>query len=386
MDNTGCALCKRCEGPRTKVVNGYGNIAARIMLVVDAPNQSDDYRGAFLSGSTGTLIRRMLRAAEIDEQDVYVTGATRCYTGKAPVVKELELCRPYLVEELESVRPAVVITMGAGSLRSLLDARSVVAMRGSVAQSEEFNCAVVPTFAAGIIFREPGKEEFIVADFRKAMTVLNGSSEPSGTEAIVARSLADAYRIRDILLSSAEFSFDFETTGLNYLKEGAQILCASFANEVGIGYVIPLVGEYGRKIWDDDEFWEVEAVIREILESDVPKIASNGKFDIAWAEATADIYVQGFEYDCQLMYAMVHEERPHNLEHMRTLFTNMTRYESFKDTQDYKELLPLWGYSCYPEEVLWQYAAADADCELRVARALRPILAAESQGATSVFS
>lgn len=346
-----------------------------------------------MSGGSGSIMRRMLKSAGIQEEDVFFTVATRCYTGKAPVVKQLAKCKPYLMEEIFSVRPKVIIPMGAQSMKTLIEARSIVAMRGSATDAtfvsedgEEFSCEVLPTYAVGIVFREPGKEEFIVNDLKRALGRLTGNSEPEGTEVMIASSLEECYHIRDLLLEAEEFSFDFETNGLDYLASDAQILCASFSNEMGVAYVIPLVGELCRTLWLADEYEEVKEIMRQILESDVPKIATNGKFDCSWAQATLGISVSHFDWDDQLLYAMIHEERPHNLEHMRTLFTNMKRYEDFKDTDQYKELLPIWGYACYPEETLWQYAGADADCEFRIAQKLRPLIVKESKGAKSVFS
>lgn len=401
MLDKNCQLCKRCD-TRRQVIEPKPSIGTyKYLVVLDGPSKEDDYTGNFGSGNMGDLLRSCFKQAGVDFSEVHITGATHCYSEKAPITKEIEACKPFLLDELrEWGKPDVIITMGSGALLSTLGkTKGVIAMRGSIDEgvfeldeNTAWKIPVVPTFAPGIVFRDQSKMSVIVNDIRKAKSAITGLIEPSTTETFVARSVEDARRIRDILLESKEFSFDIETTGLSPFAEttpfkvGAQVMCVSFACEVGYAYVIPLKGQYVSQIWTDDEYEEICEIIAEILESDVPKVASNGKFDCLYLLVVLGIRVRNFAFDSQLGFASLQEEPPHNLEHMRTLFTQMERYESFKDDPKYtKEELDYWGYACYENEDLWPYAGADTDCELRVANGIRPLMAEESLTGNSIF-
>lgn len=395
LNNAACQLCKRssssdCSG----VVNGAGSDTARIMVVMDNPTRDDNQRGYYGAGSFGTLLRRILRRAGISEEDVFISGATRCYTGKKPIKTELVKCRDYLAEEIKTVKPEIILSMGTSALHSMVNSYQTTIMknRGSLRMLEEFGIPLLPTVALGSVWNAPAMEQLITMDFTKARTYLDGWTDPVTTEAFIARSITDANNICGELAESEEFSFDCETTGLDYMSEpssthvGAKVLCVSFSNRVGVGYTIPLLGEYCKEIWSPSDYKEIVDILYDILTCGVPKAATNGKFDVKYLWHHLSIPVQNFRADDQLLFAHVNEEKPHSLEHMRTLYTNMERYETFKDDPKYKEELPYWGFSCYPQEKLWEYAAADADCEFRLAQILRPKLVEESRGAGGLFA
>lgn len=397
-----CTLCRRCEGRSQVVSPREAASGVKYLVILDSPAKEDDYTGTFGSGQMGDLMRSLFKSAGIDFSEVHLTAATRCYTGKSPLTKEIEACHPYLVEELGGLGiPEMVITMGAASLQTILGkTKGVNALRGSLhitdfdmGNEATIELKVMPTFAPGIVFRDPTKYDLIVNDIRKARMMLEGIDEPEETDTFVAQSIEDCLEIRDILLASDEFSFDIETTGLNSRAEdtpqhvGARVLCVSFSNEAGKAFVIPLYGQYCTDLWEPEEYEQILEILAEILESDVFKDASNGKFDVLYLATVLKIYVRNFAFDAQLGYGQLHEEPPHSLEHMRTLFTMMARYESFKDDPKYtKEDLMYWGYAAYDNWDLWPYAGADADCEFRVSQRIRPLIEKESATGGGVFA
>jgi len=380
-----CNLCSRSE-TRDRVVNPPLR-EAKYLVVVDAPIKGDEVRGRFATGSTGDVLRQALRDAGISETDVVVTGATRCTMDKAPLKAHIDACRPFLMQDIAAVKPEVIITMGQGSLASVLKLKGVKAQRGSIWDDNAIGVPVVPTYSLGVVYRNYKDLEFIASDLRKAKDAANGVvTEPDHTIVGITRTVDEVREVRDYLLAANEFSFDIESTGLNPLADNAQVLCFSFSAKAGYGYTVPLVGYMGRDFWSPADYEVVFGYLCEILSSPVPKIASNGKFDVRYIETTLGIPVNGFAFDCQLAYAMIHEEWPHDLEHMRTLFTQMKRYDMFKDDEEAKKTVAEWGYAGYPEEELWVYAAHDADVEYRVAQKLGPLVAAEAKGAGGPFS
>lgn len=112
-------------------------------------------------------------------------------------------------------------------------------------------------------------------------------------------------------------------------------------------------------------------IIREILESDVPKIAQNGKFDVHAARYRWDIRVRNFTFDTILAHHLVQEEKPHDLETLRAHYTWVPRYNL-----ELKSYVPSkrHSFALVPNEILWLYGAADADCEFRLKRPLSAAL------------
>ena len=124
------AECKACPlwKPATQTVFGEGPAHARIMLVGEQPGDQEDVAGHPFIGPAGKLLDRALNEAGIDRQLVYVTNAVKHFKfeqrgkrrlHKKPADAEIAACLQWLQNELELVRPELVISMGASASRAL---------------------------------------------------------------------------------------------------------------------------------------------------------------------------------------------------------------------------------------------------------------------------
>jgi DNA polymerase len=138
--------CKGCDLylDATQAVFGAGSRGASMMLVGEQPGDQEDRAGAPFVGPAGKLLDRALVEAGIDRGDVYVTNAVKHFKftlpergtrriHKTPSRTEVVACRPWLITELDAVRPDVVVLLGATAAKALLgnDFR-VTAHRGEV--------------------------------------------------------------------------------------------------------------------------------------------------------------------------------------------------------------------------------------------------------------
>ncbi|MFJ8209196.1 UdgX family uracil-DNA binding protein [Streptomyces sp. NPDC096033] len=127
------ASCRGCplHAAATQTVFGAGPRRARLVLVGEQPGDREDREGEPFVGPAGTLLRRALAAAGLDESSVYFTNAVKHFkftvpeTGKrrihkAPDLREMTACRPWLVAELAAIRPRLVVALGATAGRALL--------------------------------------------------------------------------------------------------------------------------------------------------------------------------------------------------------------------------------------------------------------------------
>ncbi|MCV7153959.1 UdgX family uracil-DNA binding protein [Mycolicibacterium pyrenivorans] len=140
---------QRCQGcdlyrDATQVVFGTGPTAARIALVGEQPGDREDIAGRPFVGPAGRLLDKALESAAVDRGTVYLTNAvkhfkfTREGAGKRRIHKtpsrtEVVSCRPWLLAELDAVRPEVVVLLGATAAKSLMgNGFRLTAHRGEV--------------------------------------------------------------------------------------------------------------------------------------------------------------------------------------------------------------------------------------------------------------
>jgi DNA polymerase len=179
------ASCRACDLWReaTQTVFGEGAAGARMMLVGEQPGHQEDLQGKPFVGPAGKLLERALEEAGIDRRRVYVTNAVKHFRftrrGKRrlhekPNAGQVRACRPWLEAEIEVVKPALIVLLGATAAQSVMGpAFRVSTQRGEVLASP-FGVPVLATVHPSSILRatdeesrEAGMSSF-VADLRVA--------------------------------------------------------------------------------------------------------------------------------------------------------------------------------------------------------------------------
>jgi DNA polymerase len=183
---TACDLYKDA----TQTVFGEGAYDAGLMVVGEIPGDVEDRKGHPFVGPAGRILDQALAAADIDRDDVYVTNAVKHFkwrpVGKRrlhqkPSATEIEICRPWLVSEIELLRPRCIIAMGATAVRSLLGKTMAIADLRSRPIGSEWRIPVVVTYHPSAALRAgPDREarqrfiDSLVDDFRLAGRLLAG--------------------------------------------------------------------------------------------------------------------------------------------------------------------------------------------------------------------
>jgi uracil-DNA glycosylase len=146
------------------------------MLVGEQPGDKEDREGEPFVGPAGTLLDRALVEAGIERGDAYVTNAVKHFKwrprGKrrlhqTPRADEIEACKPWLRAELEAVRPAAVVALGATAARSLFGSKvKVTKDRGRPLESDLAPVAAVTIHPSAILrLREHDEREAELAAF-----------------------------------------------------------------------------------------------------------------------------------------------------------------------------------------------------------------------------
>jgi len=117
--------CPRCDlsFTRTNVVVGSGPIHADIMLIGEAPGRNEDKQGMPFVGAAGRVLNSALKGAGISRDVVYITNIVKCRPpeNRVPLKNEIDACSVYLMKQLETVAPKLVILLGKTSAESFLN-------------------------------------------------------------------------------------------------------------------------------------------------------------------------------------------------------------------------------------------------------------------------
>jgi uracil-DNA glycosylase family 4 len=138
-----CRDCRRCSlaADRQQVVVSRGNPSARVLLIGEAPGADEDARGLPFVGRSGQLLDRLLAQAELDPlEDLYICNAIKCRppANRRPRPAELAACRPWLVEQIRLVDPALVLLVGGTALEAVLAIKGgITGLRGQWLEADQ---------------------------------------------------------------------------------------------------------------------------------------------------------------------------------------------------------------------------------------------------------
>jgi uracil-DNA glycosylase family 4 len=167
--------CKKCDlyKNRTNAVFGKGPVDAEIMLIGEAPGREEDLQGTPFVGKAGKELDSMLSAAGIGIDEVFITNVVKCRPpgNRNPESCEMMKCNPYLVKQVQIIRPKVIVLLGNIALSLVTGEPSgITKMRGKTL--EYMSYPAIPTFHPAYVIRNPGSEKIVIEDFKKAVRSL----------------------------------------------------------------------------------------------------------------------------------------------------------------------------------------------------------------------
>ncbi len=167
-----CTQCSLCKG-RTNAVPGEGPGNARLVVVGEGPGANEDAQGRPFVGRAGELLTGILAAIEYPREQVFICNVVKCRPpeNRKPEPTEIEACVPYLYRQIDLLRPAVILAMGATAAETLLGARSSLAsLRNMV---HEFRgIPLIVTYHPAALLRNPNWKRPAWDDVRIARQLL----------------------------------------------------------------------------------------------------------------------------------------------------------------------------------------------------------------------
>jgi DNA polymerase len=122
-----CVKCPHLAATRQNVVFGTGDIHSRLMFVGEAPGADEDRQGEPFVGAAGQLLTRIIGAMGFSRETVYIANILKCRPdtpgqtsgNRKPTADEMKTCLPWLLEQIDLIRPSVIVALGATALEGL---------------------------------------------------------------------------------------------------------------------------------------------------------------------------------------------------------------------------------------------------------------------------
>ncbi len=179
-----CTRCKLHQG-RQHTVFGEGNPRARVMFIGEAPGAREDQSGRPFVGDAGQLLDRILTGAMgLQRQDVYIANINKCRPpgNRAPEADEVAACLPFLRQQIEIVRPEVLVCLGRTAAQNLLSTTaSTTALRGR--ELDYLGIPVVVTWHPAYLLREPAHKRETWEDIKRVNRLLGRPEVPPASGA-----------------------------------------------------------------------------------------------------------------------------------------------------------------------------------------------------------
>src|SRR5206468_164784 len=117
-----CTRCKLHAQGRKQIVFGVGNPNADLMFVGEAPGADEDLQGIPFVGRAGQLLTRIIAAIDLTREDVYIANVIKCRPpgNRNPEQDEVETCEPFLFQQIDIIKPKVIVALGTFAARTLL--------------------------------------------------------------------------------------------------------------------------------------------------------------------------------------------------------------------------------------------------------------------------
>jgi uracil-DNA glycosylase family 4 len=168
--------CTRCKlaPKRTNIVFGVGNPKADLMFVGEAPGADEDLRGEPFVGRAGQLLTDIIeRGMGMTRAEVYICNVIKCRPpdNRNPEVDEVAACDPFLLRQIDLVRPQVIVGLGTFAVQAVLKLKTPIGKLRGI-WHEVRGIKMMPTFHPAYLLRNPGEKRLVWADIQEVMKVL----------------------------------------------------------------------------------------------------------------------------------------------------------------------------------------------------------------------
>lgn len=337
----------------------------KIAYIAEAPSTEEIDQGVPLIGPSGKIFNQMLRTANINRYDHFVGNVfdeklpnnnvkNWCADMKAakdggfndipPIGSNGYLKSEHrwhldrLKAELEVADPTVIVPLGATALWAFMGTDQISNYRGTVVPAKYIlpGIKLIPTFHPAFVMRQWKFFPVVVGDFIRANNEARygKSIRHPKRQLWLEPTIADIKKFLPRIMASDLLSVDIETGW-------GQITCIGFAPNSEEAICIPFIDKRkpSRSYWKTaDEEMEVWQIVKNIMESDVPKLGQNfGGYDAYWFIDKVGIKPRNFRHDTRLMQHALYPELPKDLQFMGASYTQQGPWKNWGHKGDKRD-------------------------------------------------
>jgi uracil-DNA glycosylase family 4 len=162
--------CRRCKlhSSRKKIVFGTGNPKALLVFVGEGPGRDEDLQGKPFVGLAGQLLTKIIQAIQLTREEVYIANIIKCRPpgNRNPEPDEIQACEPFLIKQLEAIRPKLICALGTFAAQTLLKTEERISLlRGRFHQYQ--GIPLMPTYHPAYLLRNPQFKRDVWEDMKK---------------------------------------------------------------------------------------------------------------------------------------------------------------------------------------------------------------------------
>jgi len=171
-----CTLCP-LHKTRTQTVFGTGSGKTGLVFVGEAPGRDEDLQGVPFVGRAGQLLTRIIEAIKFSRDDVYITNVIKCRPegNRDPLPDEVRLCSPYLVRQMELLKPRAICALGRFAAEALSGVKLSMAEYRRADLSYN-GVRVIATYHPAACLRNPDLKKLVWEDVQKLREVWKNSA------------------------------------------------------------------------------------------------------------------------------------------------------------------------------------------------------------------
>jgi DNA polymerase len=169
-----CIRCKLHGLGRTNIVFGVGNPEADLMFVGEAPGSEEDIKGVPFIGRAGQLLTKIIESIGLEKGQVYIANVIKCRPPKNrnPEADEVEKCLPFLLGQIDIIKPRIIVALGRFAAQSLLDtSETITSLRGREHQYR--SSILIATYHPAYLLRNPSAKRHVWEDMKRVRTLLS---------------------------------------------------------------------------------------------------------------------------------------------------------------------------------------------------------------------
>jgi len=345
-----------CLSKRLTYVEGEGPKGAKLMIIGEAPGAEEERQKKPFVGGAGFLLDSVLKQAGVLREEVYVTNVVKVKPPQNEILrlKELGLTisdfLPALRDELERVRPNLVLALGALALETLCKEKGIMKWRGSILESSMIKgLKVIPSVHPAAILRQYKWRPLLSLDVKKVRSEMESPEiKIPERNLMIEPTFVEAQDIIRHLIRDKEerIAFDIEVD-----KDG-NMSCISLSSSPNWAISIPFRNGY-NSYWSEGQELLIWEWLTELFQSNRLFVAQNALFDMMWLVPRVGYFEMYM--DTMICHQTCYAEIPKGLDMLASIYTKEPYYkDERKYWKDVSITRQLWSYNAKDSAVTFE--------------------------------